>query len=119
MTISRNLKILLAEHGMLQKELAVKAGLTETSISRYASGKRMPNVRSLMRIAKALGVDEKTLIDGPKHAGWEHVGSDRSSKFRCPRCKELAYYPQTTRGERKEARCPYKFCPNCGRSVED
>jgi len=118
MTIGRTLKVLLEERGMAQKDLARQTGLTETSISRYASGERMPNARSLMRIAKALGVDEKTLIDGPKRAGWEHVGSDRSSRFRCPSCKEIAYYPQTTRGERREASCPYRFCPNCGRSIQ-
>ena len=48
---------------------------------------------------------------------WEQiVSSTRSWKFRCSECGGIAYYPVPkyfTKG------CGYKFCPNCGASMEN
>lgn len=41
-------------HGLSQRELAGKIGVTEVSISRYVKGKRMPNGSVLAKIATAL-----------------------------------------------------------------
>lgn len=41
------LKALMDENGMTQKELAIKSGLTEASISCYSNGKRLPNQKTM------------------------------------------------------------------------
>ena len=51
---SDNLKDLMKEAGMTQRELAEESGLTEASISRYIHKKRMPSVAALASIAYAL-----------------------------------------------------------------
>lgn len=47
---------------------------------------------------------------------WLHVGgTDRGWMFCCEDCNGLAYYPQRTRGNGRDALvCPYLYCPNCG-----
>ena len=45
------------ERGILAKDLAKKAGITDVSISRYERGSRIPNVKVAMDICKALNLD--------------------------------------------------------------
>ena len=45
---------LLTRMRMSQKDLSVKTGLTEVSISRYIKGSRVPNGYTIVEIAKAL-----------------------------------------------------------------
>jgi transcriptional regulator with XRE-family HTH domain len=46
-----------------QAELATKAGVTETYISMLESGARQnPSLRTLKKLAKALGVDVRELL---------------------------------------------------------
>ena len=64
------LKSLLDEKGMMQKDLAKKAGITEATVSRYIRGERIPRISQTYRIAYAIGVDMNTLIylgKGEKH----------------------------------------------------
>jgi len=53
-SILKEIKRMIVERGLTQKELARKSGVTEANISLYLSGKAEPNLSSLMRILDAL-----------------------------------------------------------------
>jgi len=57
-----NLKALLKERGLTQKEFARLSGLTECQVSHYLSGYRLPETAVLMRIADALSVSVSYLL---------------------------------------------------------
>ena len=59
----RNLHELMAERGYFQSDLAEAAGLSQTTISRYLNGDRMPNLRSIINLSYELDVDVSELID--------------------------------------------------------
>lgn len=54
---------LLSQKGMTQKELAQKAGITESAISHYIKGDRVPRGVNLVKIANALGTSTDFLLD--------------------------------------------------------
>lgn len=54
---------LLSEQNMSQKELAQKCEITESAISRYVSGDRVPRGVNLKKIANALGTTTDDLLD--------------------------------------------------------
>ncbi len=60
---ARRLKELLESQGMSQKELAEKAGITESAVSHYLKGDRIPRGAILLNIAKALGVSTDYLLN--------------------------------------------------------
>ena len=60
--IGKKIKKLAAELGYTQKQLAVRSGCTEASISRYINNTRMPTVKVLKRLSIALGVSVEELI---------------------------------------------------------
>ena len=62
-TFGNNLNYFMEQANMTQEELARATGLTQASISRYASGRQMPGVRAIINIANALGVTTDELID--------------------------------------------------------
>ena len=49
-----NLKLKRIEHGMSQKELAEKIGITTSMISNYETGKMEPMVPTLRKLAEVL-----------------------------------------------------------------
>ena len=57
------LKKLLDSQGMTQKDLAIKAGITESAVSHYLKGDRVPRGAILLNIAKALGVSTDYLLN--------------------------------------------------------
>ena len=60
---AERLKRLLESQGMSQKELAEKAGITESAVSHYLKGDRIPRGAILLNIAKALGVSTDYLLN--------------------------------------------------------
>ena len=52
--------------GLSVQALSAKAGVSAMSIYRYEQGKRMPDVETAVRIAKALGVSVYDLFDRKK-----------------------------------------------------
>ncbi len=56
-----NLKEILEDRCMTQRKLSDKTGISEITISRYVNGKRTPNVREAMLIARALNVSVDTI----------------------------------------------------------
>jgi len=55
------LKEILEDRCMTQRKLSDKTGISEITISRYVNGKRTPNVREAMLIARALNVSVDTI----------------------------------------------------------
>lgn len=49
-----NIRELLEKKGITQKELANLIGVTETAMSRYVNGNRIPKATTCIKIAKAL-----------------------------------------------------------------
>lgn len=69
-----NIKRLMRKNGYTQKELAIRSGCSECSISRYLNNDREPNVKSLKNIAIALGVTVDDLL------------KEENEKVRCGEC---------------------------------
>lgn len=62
--LSENLKTLMAQRGLTQSELAKKAAVAKSTLSRYMSGDRetRPSPEHLMKLARALGVKTGELL---------------------------------------------------------
>lgn len=62
---STNNKIveLLKQSNMTQKELSEATGITESAISRYVKGDRLPRGVNLIKLAQALKTTPESLID--------------------------------------------------------
>ena len=65
MTENKNNRILdlLTENNMTQKELALKTGITESAISHYIKGDRVPRGVTLIKLAQALGVTTDDILN--------------------------------------------------------
>lgn len=55
---------LMKEEGYTQKELALMAGVTESTLSRYINNERQPKAEILANIATALNTTSEYLING-------------------------------------------------------
>ena len=66
MNIGERLKRYRTEKKMTQEEVAYRAGVTATSISRWENGERDPTFRDVEKIAAALGVTMEELTWEPK-----------------------------------------------------
>ena len=62
--IADNIKRLLKENGYTQRELAIRSGCNEATISRYIHNERQPSIKNLKNIALALGVSAGELVKG-------------------------------------------------------
>lgn len=51
---SNNLKKLMKENDIDQKKLACNIGVTQSTISRYLNGQRLPSVYMLLRLSEEL-----------------------------------------------------------------
>ena len=54
---------LRTRRGLLQRELAEMAGVTESAVRNYELGLRTPRPQHLEALARALGVDPAALVD--------------------------------------------------------
>lgn len=62
--IGENIKRLLYENNYTQKELALRAGCRQASISSYINNKQRPGIKTLKNLAIALGVTVEELKRG-------------------------------------------------------
>lgn len=65
---SERISELMKSNGLSQKELAIKAGVTESAMSYYVNGDRTPRSDVLTRIAKALGTTTDYLLGNTSEA---------------------------------------------------
>lgn len=64
--IGLKIKLLRNKLGLSQEELAEKSNLSSTSIGSIERGKSHPSIETLERIAIALGIELKELVDVSK-----------------------------------------------------
>ena len=57
-----NLRMAMHQRGVSQKEVAALSGLTEAQVSRCVQGKREPGLRTIFRLAEALGISPALLF---------------------------------------------------------
>lgn len=62
MEITKRLLELIGEKSLSQKDLSMITGLTESTISRYVSGERIPRGANLVKLAKALDTTVDDLL---------------------------------------------------------
>lgn len=60
---ANNLRDILKDRKMSQKELANEIWVTEATISRYINKQRIPSIKHILEISYALNVDVNELID--------------------------------------------------------
>lgn len=60
--IGENIKHLMQVNNYTQKELALRAGCRQASISSYVNNKQMPGMKKLKSLAIALGVTVEELV---------------------------------------------------------
>lgn len=65
-SMTYRIKEMLDQNNITQKELSEKTGITESAISHYVRGDRVPRGANLMKIAKALGTTADDLLSGDK-----------------------------------------------------
>lgn len=73
--LGARIKALREERGLLQKQLAEKAGLTASKMSQIESGRLTPTLRTLRKVADALGASIPELLEPP--AGGRNVQISR------------------------------------------
>lgn len=85
MTIGENIKRIRKERGLTQDELGNLVNLSGVAIMRYEKGQREPRQDTLIKIAKALGVHLRDLVDTSM---WEEF-DEASMKLLSKRVQEL------------------------------
>lgn len=70
-SVTNRISDLLSQRGMSQKELAQKAGLTESAISHYIKGDRVPRGVNLVKIARALDTSTDFLLNSNESSSRE------------------------------------------------
>ena len=60
---NEKVRVLMENKNMTQKDLSLKSGITESSISRYLRGNKHPRMDILVNLAKALEVETNYLLD--------------------------------------------------------
>lgn len=61
--VTNRISELLSERKMTQKELALETQMTESAISHYIKGDRVPRGVNLIKIARALGTTTDDLLE--------------------------------------------------------
>lgn len=64
MSLKHNLPYWRHKRNLTQRELAERVGVTGPAIAAYETGKAMPRVEILFRIATVLDVDASVLLKG-------------------------------------------------------
>lgn len=91
MDIKNNVKRLCKLHGVTQRQLAEKIGVTDNSLS-MTLGKNNPQLSTLSNIADALGVSVSQLLASPEEfellTGGNRPAEENAKVLRCPHCGE-------------------------------
>lgn len=68
-TFGNNLAFYLEQSEMTQRDLAFRAGLSESAISNYIKKQRTPTLKAAINIANAFGIELEELIDSSSMIG--------------------------------------------------
>ena len=60
--ISENLKTLIKDNGITQRELADQIGIAQATLSDYCSGKRVPQATFFVELRKRFGIDINSFL---------------------------------------------------------
>ena len=60
--VKQRLKKVMKKNGITQRELSDMSGIPEHCISRYVSGERVPHVKNLVKLTKALNTTTDYLV---------------------------------------------------------
>lgn len=83
--IGSRIKDAMLQQGLSQRELAKRAGATEGSVSRYISGDRTPDARTIVKLADALGVTTDYILGLMQDAQTEYNTVRRSIQYNAER----------------------------------
>ena len=103
---AKNLKQLLYDRGLTQREFAEKTGITEGGVSRYIRGERSPQISQLYTMSRALRCTTDELIMEKPVGYWVtvlHPQTEDVIGWRCSVCGKLSGIDWHT-----------DFCPICG-----
>ena len=71
--LGARIKALREERGLLQKQVAEKAGLTASKVSQIELGRLTPSLRTLRKVADAFGVSIPELLESPARGEGVHI----------------------------------------------
>jgi len=64
MKLEQRILELMRDQNITQKDLSLKTGITEASISKYVNGKRQPRIDVILKFSKAFNVSTDYLLQG-------------------------------------------------------
>ena len=92
MTIGEKIKKARTEAKMTQKELAEKCGMADSAIRKYESGKVVPKLDTIAKIARAMGLYDGDLVDAGQ---WGQVQPGEDSEPASAAESQLIYHFRT------------------------
>ncbi len=91
--LAMKLKMLRMDAGLSQEEFAAKAGISRSCVANYETGKRVPSINMLKKIADIYGIMTDVLIGSNLNTGISMCESDKEIDQR--RKKFLQNYGNT------------------------
>lgn len=92
MTIGEKIKKARTDAKMTQKELAEKCGMADSAIRKYESGKVVPKLDTIAKIARAMGLYAGDLVDAGQ---WVQVQPGEDSEPTSAAESQLIYHFRT------------------------
>lgn len=92
MTIGEKIKKARTDAKMTQKELAEKCGMADSAIRKYESGKVVPKLDTIAKIARAMGLYAGDLVDAGQ---WGQVQPGEDSEPASAAESQLIYHFRT------------------------
>lgn len=92
MTIGEKIKKARTNAKMTQKELAEKCGMADSAIRKYESGKVVPKLDTIAKIARAMGLYAGDLVDAGQ---WGQVQPGEDSETASAAESQLIYHFRT------------------------
>jgi len=86
------IKALREGRGLTQKGLAHRLGVSDKAVSKWETGRGLPDISLLEPLGKALGVSVAELLSGEQVVNRNRAGNPRRGRFYvCPVCGNVLY----------------------------
>mgnify|MGYP006064206367 CR=1 FL=1 len=79
--VSTNLKYYLSKSGKLARQAEIEVGVTESQVSNYIAGRRLPNLPNTIRLCKFLNIKLQQLLEDPDNRK-PVTADDRDDKYK-------------------------------------